>query len=75
VGAVMDATETGSAAFMRPGLACSAQRLFEPARSTLEDTVLGAWEDLRARGRAECPVCHAGELEPGGCKGCGAELS
>jgi DnaJ-class molecular chaperone len=52
----------------------SAQRLFESSGSTLEDIVLGAWEDLRLHGRAECPVC-AGELEPTGCDTCGAELS
>ncbi len=52
----------------------SAQRLFEPAGSTLEDTILGAWEDLAARGRAECPVCHE-ELGATGCGTCGAELS
>ena len=52
----------------------SAQRLFEPAGSTLEDTILGAWEDLAARGRAECPVCHA-EIEPEGCTSCGSVLA
>lgn len=72
--AVMDAIETGNAAFRRPEPARSAQRLFEPAGSTLEDTILGAWEDLAARGRAECPVCHA-EIEPAGCAGCGSGLS
>lgn len=56
-------------------LAHSAGRLFEPSGSTLEDRILGAWEDLAQRGRAECPVCH-GELEPvGACRGCGSELS
>ena len=30
-------------------------RLFEPAGSTLEDIVLGAWEDLAARGSARVP--------------------
>jgi hypothetical protein len=58
----------------RPEMAHSSGRLFEPARSTLEDIVLGAWEDLAAHGRAECPVCH-GELEPAGCTSCGSELS
>jgi hypothetical protein len=52
----------------------SATRLFESSGSTLEDIVLGAWEDLAARGSAECPVC-AGELEVGGCLTCGSELS
>jgi hypothetical protein len=52
----------------------SAARLFESSGSTLEDPVLGAWEDLMARGQAECPVC-AGELGVGGCTACGSELS
>ena len=45
-----------------------------PSRLTLEDLVLGAWEDLTARGRADCPVCHA-SLEPVGCTGCGSSLT
>jgi hypothetical protein len=56
-------------------LARSAGRLFEPSGSTLEDMVLGAWEDLTARGHAECPVCHSDELEPSGCARCGSELT
>ncbi len=62
-GAVMDAVRT-----------TSEEKLFEPAGSTLEDIVLGAWEDLAARGSAECIVCHA-ELGPAGCNTCGSELS
>ena len=68
------ATATLASGEGRPEMAHSTGRLFEPARSTLEDIVLGAWEDLAARGRAECPVCH-GELEPAGCVSCGSELS
>ena len=49
-------------------------RLFEPSEVTLQDAILGAWEALTARGRAECPVCH-GELERGGCAICGSSLS
>jgi hypothetical protein len=49
-------------------------RLFEPAGSTLEDIVLGAWEDLAARGGTECLVCGGG-LGPEGCESCGSELS
>jgi len=45
-----------------------------PSRLTLEDLVLGAWEDLAARGRADCPVCRAW-LEPAGCSACGSQLS
>ncbi len=66
------ATETAAPA-RRPQEHSSAQ-LFESSGSTLEDIVLGAWEDLGLRGRTECPVC-AGELEAGGCSSCGSELS
>lgn len=45
-----------------------------PSRLTLEDLVLGACEDLAARGRTECPVCRA-TLEPAGCSACGSQLS
>ena len=76
-GAVMDAVRshrrcrprsTGAA-----GASSSAQRLFEPAGSTLEDIVLGAWEDLAARGSTECLVCGGG-LGSTGCNTCGSEL-
>ena len=66
------ATETAVAA-RRPH-EHSAARLFEPSRSTLEDSILGAWEDLTASGHAECPVC-AGELGAARCDTCGSELS
>jgi DnaJ-class molecular chaperone len=49
-------------------------RLFEPSEVTLEETILGAWEALMARSRAECPVCH-GELATSGCKTCGSQLA
>ncbi|MEK6276948.1 MAG: hypothetical protein AABM29_02915 [Actinomycetota bacterium] len=50
-------------------------RLFEPGGSTLEDVILGAWEDLAAGGPAECPVC-GGRMRPaGGCDDCGSDLS
>ena len=58
----------------RPEMAHSPERLFEPARSTLEDRILGAWEDLVVRGHTECPVCD-GELGVAGCTSCGSELS
>lgn len=53
----------------------SAQRLFESGGLTLEDTVLGAWEELVADGRAECPVCGGAMSMLAGCEGCGSELS
>ena len=42
--------------------------------STLEDLILGVWEDLAARGRAECPVC-TGEIGHSGCSRCGSKVS
>jgi len=53
----------------------SAPRLFEPSGSTLEDLVLGAWEDLAASGSAECPVCRAQLSAASGCESCGSDLS
>ena len=52
----------------------TAQRLFEPRGETLEDVILGAWEDLAAGRRAECPVC-GGSMSLIDCKSCGSELS
>ena len=53
----------------------SAQRLFEPSGSTLEDRILGVWEDLTAGGPAECPVCRSRMRMASGCEGCGSDLS
>ena len=51
----------------------SEDRLFEPSEVTLEDSILGVWEALEARGRAGCPVC-SGTVTPSGCAGCGSRL-
>ena len=53
----------------------SAQRLFDGDGLTLEDVVLGAWEDLVAGDRAECLVCGGPMTMLAGCEGCGSELS
>ena len=58
----------------RSGDSRSAKRLFEPSEVTLEDSILGVWEALDARGRAECPVCRA-TLVRDGCGSCGSSLS
>ena len=50
-------------------------RLFEPSEATLEDSILGAWEALEARQRADCPVCHGGVLTADGCASCGSHLT
>ena len=70
----MSAVAEAQPAIRRRDLADTAQHLFESSGSTLEDRILGAWEDLAASGRAACPVC-AGTLEPAGCAGCGSRLS
>jgi hypothetical protein len=47
------------------------------APSTLEDVVVGLWEDLRSSDPAECLVCGGSmaPVSPGGaCGSCGASL-
>jgi hypothetical protein len=51
-----------------------AGRLFEPHGTTLEDAILGLWEDLVAGRDAECPVC-GGSISMIECADCGSELS
>lgn len=54
----------------------------EPSGQTLETLLVGAWEDLTAGCRAECPVC-GGQMAPartsaavtGTCADCGTQLS
>ena len=53
----------------------SAMRLFEPHGLTLEDVILGAWEDLAVGRRAGCPVCGGSIRAPSGCESCGSDLS
>ena len=53
----------------------SAMRLFQPSGSTLEDVILGVWEDLAAGGPAECPVCRGRMHVSSGCADCGSDLS
>ncbi len=43
--------------------------------STLEDSILGVWDELVAEGNAACPVCGDSMSAAGGCEACGAELS
>jgi hypothetical protein len=70
------ATENAHAALVEESQTEAAkQRLFEPRGRTLEDVILGAWEDLAAGRRAECPVCGGSMSMLGGCDGCGSELS
>jgi hypothetical protein len=67
------ATRDGAERAMRAPQLGESATLFEPPRVTLEDIVLGVWEDLRLEGHAECPVCAA-EMTPAGCESCGTAL-
>ena len=58
----------------RPQTEHAAPRLFEASGSTLEEQILGAWEDLGLHGRTKCPVC-GDSLTTHGCDGCGSQLS
>jgi hypothetical protein len=53
----------------------AASALFEPGGTTLEDSILGVWDELVAEGNAACPVCGDSMSAAGGCEACGAELS
>jgi hypothetical protein len=59
----------------RPPARAPEERLFEPGGLTLEDAVLGLWDELVTSGRAECPVCGGSIAPSAGCESCGAELS
>jgi hypothetical protein len=74
----------GLAERRRPRMTHSARRPVagevapEPEPSTLEDALLGAWEDLASHGRAECLVCGGPvRTSPAGgeCDACGSALS
>ena len=58
----------------RPQRAEASPRLFDDGL-TLEDKILGAWEDLVVEGRAACPVCGGSMAAGSGCSDCGSELS
>jgi DnaJ-class molecular chaperone len=51
-----------------------ASKLFEPGSVTLEDAILAVWQELRAKGRAACPVCAGSVSADGACSDCGSEL-
>jgi hypothetical protein len=60
-----------------PATARPTPRLFEPpgGEISLEDSILGVWEDLTRRGDAGCPVC-GGRIHAGAdCESCGSALS
>ncbi len=68
------ATRERSAGIELPQRVEASPRLFDDG-VTLEDTILGAWEDLVVEGRAACPVCGGSMSADSGCSSCGSELS
>ncbi len=57
-----------------PAAARPAPRLFESGEVSLEERILGAWEDLARDGRAGCPVCGGWMQRADGCEECGSRL-
>jgi hypothetical protein len=51
-------------------------RLFDPpgGEATLEDAILGAFDELERAGETGCPVCGGRITLAHGCEGCGSEL-
>jgi hypothetical protein len=65
--------ERSSAGLERPQRDTYDAPLFDDG-FTLEDRILGVWEDVVVEGSADCPVC-GGSISPDGCVGCGSHLS
>jgi hypothetical protein len=55
----------------------AADRLFEPRAGSLslEDLILGTWDELIVSGSATCPVCRRRMERTAGCASCGSDLS
>ena len=53
-----------------------AARLFDPpgGELTLEESILGVWDELAREGEAGCPVC-GGRIQAHGCGDCASALS
>ncbi len=60
--------------FSKPPTGQSASGRAAPSGLTLEDLILGVWEDLKGRGGAECPVCDGSMNRHGDCASCGSHL-
>jgi len=54
-----------------------ADRLFEPRAGSLslEDLIVGTWDELAASGSASCPVCRGRMERTSGCASCESALS
>ena len=69
-----------------PGLATGCDAVFPRSADgpTLDDVIVGAWEDLSAHRTVTCPLCTAGAMRPrygggpgaagGRCEDCGTVL-
>ena len=52
-------------------------RLFEPrpGSPSLEDLIVGTWDELVSSGSASCPVCQRRIERAAPCESCGSDLS
>jgi hypothetical protein len=52
-------------------------RLFEPSAGSpsLEDLIVGTWDELVTSGSARCPVCEHRIERATPCESCGSELA
>ena len=75
----MSATATTERARAGSGVAGTGadQRLFEPRAGSvsLEDLIVGTWDELVGSGSAGCPVCRGRMRRALGCESCGSDLS
>jgi hypothetical protein len=73
----MSATATNERARPRERAAIEGGRLFEPRAGSLslEDVIVGTWDELVVSGSAACPVCRRRMERTSGCASCGSELS
>ncbi len=55
----------------------TAERLFEPRAGSvsLDDVIVGTWDELVGSGSAACPVCRRRMRRASGCESCGSDLS
>jgi hypothetical protein len=75
----MSATAISERALPRDRVATErrAPQLFEPRTGSLslEDLIVGTWDELTLSGSAACPVCRRRMERTSGCASCGSSLS
>ena len=75
----MSATAISERALPRERVATEgrARPLFEPRTGSLslEDLIVGTWDELVGSGSASCPVCQRRIERAAPCESCGSDLS